>query len=178
MTPRAGGALPQAVPRPRIRAYPEPRSYGYARPRVVIPGRAYPRPYYRFYPQYWIGFGLYVGVPVPYPVFWGHPAYVYGYPPYPYAYSYPYSSDLLIPNPEPGTYGGVSFDIVPPDASVSVDGVYVGIASDFSPTRQPLTLTPGWNHIELQAPGMIPLAFEVNVIAGEVVPYRGVLQPR
>lgn len=162
---------PYVGARPRIRAYPEPRGYGYARPRVIVPGRPYPRPYYDFHPQFWIGFGLYVGIPVPYPVYWGYPTYVFGYP------SYSYSGEPLILNPEAGTYGGLSFDINPPDASVIVDGVYVGIASDFAPARQPLTLTPGWHHIELQAAGMIPLAFEVNVIAGEVVPYRGTLRP-
>ena len=60
---------------------------------------------------------------------------------------------------------------------VIVDGVYVGIARDFSTTYQPLTLTPGRHHIELQAPDRVPLAFDVDIVAGEVLPFHGTLRP-
>jgi hypothetical protein len=66
--------------------------------------------------------------------------------------------------------------VTPSDASVSVDGVYIGVVADFSPTHQPLTLTLGRHHIELQAPDMIPIALDVDIVGGEVVPYRGSLQ--
>ncbi len=122
----------------------------------------YPRPYYVFRPRYWLGFGIYVGFPVPYPFVFGYPDYAYG--------------DGVVIGP-PAMYGGISFDVVPDDAMVSVDGAYVGIARDFSPTHQPLTLTPGHHHVELQAPGMVPLAFEVDITVGEVVPFSGRLQP-
>jgi hypothetical protein len=61
---------------------------------------------------------------------------------------------------------------------VLVDGVWVGLARDFSPTRQPLTLTPGTHHIELEMDGATPIAFDADVRAGEVIPYRGTLQPQ
>jgi hypothetical protein len=139
--------------------------YGYARPYVTVPIIIYPRPYYVFRPRFWIGYGLYIGIPVPYPFVFGYPTYVYGYPAFP-------------PNVPPavGTYGGVSFDVTPSDASVSVDGVYVGVVVDFSPTHQPLTLTPGRHHVELQVPDMIPIALDADIVGGEVVPYRGSLQ--
>ena len=167
------GAEPQrrAVPRgraavpPRARAYRERRSYGYARPRVTVPVIVYPRRYYAFRPRYWIGFGLYMGIPVPYPLAFGAPTYIY-----PDVYA---PAGVAIQ----GAYGGISFDVVPADADVVVDGVYVGVAADFSPNHQPLTLTPGRHHVELQSPGMAPVAFDVDIIAGEVVPFQGMLAP-
>lgn len=166
-------AAPQrrAVPRgrsaapPRSRAYREPRAYGYSRPRVAVPVIVYPRRYYAFHPRLWIGFGLYIGVPVAYPLVYGPPTYIY--------------PDVYAPSgvAVQGTYGGVSFDVIPADADVSVDGVYVGVAADFSPNHQPLTLTPGRHHVELQSPGMAPIAFDVDVVPGEVIPFQGRLLP-
>jgi len=161
----------RAVPRgtvapPRTRAYAEPRVYGYARPRHAVPIVVYPRPYFSFRPHFWLGYGLSVGYPIGYPVTFGYPSYVYGYP-----------ESGVAPAPVEGSYGGVTFDITPPDASVSVDGAYVGSVSDFSPTHQPLTLTPGRHHIELQAAGAIPVAFDVDILPGQVIPYQGALQP-
>lgn len=151
--------------RPPLRAYPEQRYYGYARPRVHIPVFPYSRPYYDFHPRYWLGFGLYLGYPVPYPLMYGYPSYVY-------------SNGVIIASPtEASMYGGISLTISPDDASVIVDGVYVGIARDFSTTYQPLTLTPGRHHIELQAHDRVPLAFDVDIVAGEVLPFHGTLQP-
>ncbi len=158
----------RAVPRvrnDRSRPYVEPRAYGYGRPHVEIPVRRFNRPYYVFRPHFLIGYGIYLGYPVPYPVVYGDPTYVY---------DSPYGE---VTAPAPGDYGGMSFDITPDDAAVSVDGAYVGTARDFSPSYQPLTLTPGRHHIELQAEGMVPLAFDLDVLAGEVLPYRGALRP-
>lgn len=170
---RARDAEPQrrAVPRgrvaapPRARAYPERRSYGYRRPRVAVPVIVYPRRYYAFRPRYWIGYGLFIGVPVPYPLVFGAPTYIY-----PDVFA---SSGAAVQ----GAYGGISFDVTPADADVVVDGVYVGVAADFSPNHQPLTLTPGRHHVELQAPGLAPVALDVDIAAGQVVPFQGMLVP-
>jgi hypothetical protein len=159
----------RAVPRgrvaapPRARAYAEPRTYGYSRPRVRIPVIVYPRRYYAFRPHLWIGHGLYIGVGVPYPLNYGPPTYIYPevYPP----------GGIIAQ----GAYGGMSFDVTPADADVSVDGVYVGVAADFSSTHQPLTVTPGRHHVELQAPDAAPVAFDVDVAPGQVVPFQGSL---
>ena len=147
------------------RAYPEPRVYGYARPHVPVPCIVYPRPYYTFWPRFWIGFGIWIGVPVPYPV-------VYGYPPYVYGDGVIYAAPT-----DASMYGGIAFTITPDDAMVAVDGVDVGLVRDFSSRQQPLTLTPGPHHIELQAPGRVPLAFDVDIRPGEVLPFQGTLQP-
>jgi hypothetical protein len=157
------------------RVYVEPRVYGYARPRAVVPVVVYPRPYYVFRPRFPVGYGLYVGVPIPYPVAFSYPTYVWGYPAG--APAAPLPAPLSTPPPQ-GAYGGIAFEITPDNADVAVDGVFVGVARDFSPNHEPLTLTPGRHHIELQGPGLEPLAFDVDVIAGEVIPYRGALQPR
>ncbi|HYM23925.1 MAG TPA: PEGA domain-containing protein [Vicinamibacterales bacterium] len=161
------GVSPHARPRVphaglRSRVYPEPRGYDYAPPRAVVPTIVYPHPHFWFRPWLWLGFGIYIGYPVPYPVAYCVPTYVYG--------------DGVI-YPAPDAYGGISLSIVPDDASVIVDGSYVGLARDFGPARQPLTLTPGRHHVELEVPGSAPLAFDVDIVAGQVVPYGGRLQP-
>jgi len=138
----------------------------------VVP---YYSPYYAFRPRFSIGFGLFVGFPVTYPYSYGLPAYVYpSYPTYPYGSVGVYGST----NPAPQDFGGVSFEITPDDAQIVVDGQYVGTVRDFSPSYQPLTLTPGPHHIELQAEGCLPMAFDVQVQPGQVIPYRGALQPQ
>ncbi len=171
------------------------RPYGVVRGGVVV-GRAVPRvggrvfiatpvrfyrPYYVFRPRVSLGFGLWVGFPVAYPFFYGYYAYpyyypypAYPYPPYPvYGYTYPpggYSTQAAV--------GGLSFEITPSDAEVWVDGAYVGTVGDFTPTTRPLDLAPGRHHIEIRASGYRSMSFDVEITAGQVIPYRGALQPQ
>jgi hypothetical protein len=139
-----------------------------------------------------IGLGFYVGYPVPWPSVYDYPypyadqyPYASQYPyadPYPYAGQYPYG-DMSPAYPDNGSpsgvvgadYGGVSFDIAPIDASVYVDGTYVGQASDFSPTSAPLSLAAGVHHIDVVAPGYQTIAFDVSIVPGQVIPYQGTL---
>lgn len=164
-------------------ARPYRPAYRY-RPRGLVPVVPYARPYFAFRPRIDIGFGVFLGYPVVYPYHLGYPRYVYGAPyryatPYPvggyYASAQPAQPSVAVPAPV-ATYGGISFDIAPSDAEVFVDGTYVGRAFDFSPSYQPLTLAPGLHRIELEAPGREPLAFDVDVIAGQVLPYQGELR--
>jgi hypothetical protein len=74
-------------------------------------------------------------------------------------------------------YGAISFALTPGDAAVYVDGNFVGDARSFGDTTQPLSLTAGTHRIELDAPGYEPVAFEVNVVPGQLIPYEGSLQP-
>jgi PEGA domain len=162
------GVVPPTRPRPpiavpRYRVYPEPNWYPYMHPHVPVPVIVYAHPHFWFRPWLWLGFGVYLGYPVSYPLDYGVPTYAYG--------------DGMV-YPAPVLYGGIAFSIVPDDASVIVDGSYVGNARDFGPTCQPLTLTPGRHHVELEVPGMAPLAFDVDIIAGQVIPYSGRLQPK
>lgn len=123
------------------------------------------RPYF-FRPWYRIGFSINVGYPVAY--------YAYPYPVPVYGYGAPYSEVYVGPN---ASYGGVALQIQPDDAFVYVDGGYAGIARDFDGTRQPLTLTPGTHHIEITQNGFEPLAFDVTIQPGTVIPYEGGLRP-
>jgi PEGA domain len=178
----------------------------------------YYRPYYTFRPRFSIGFGIWAGYPVPYPVYAAPYPYSHGYPA-PYAYPPPYSSAYPTqPYPSQGypsqgyppqgypsqpsqsypsygdprgnsvqvqprstsspASGGVSLEITPSNASVFVDGRYVGSAQDFGPQMRPLTLSAGRHRVEIQAGGYDPMTFDTTVTAGEVTPYRGTLQQR
>jgi len=145
------------------------------------------------YPYY--GYGAYYGAGPYYPAPYGA-AYPYPYPssgyPYPYAASsYPgYSSSAYAAPAAPSTgsvelqqgepnqtnLGGVSFEITPSTAQVFVDGSYTGTVADFVPTTEPLGLTPGRHRVEIRAAGYQTLALAVEVVAGQVIPYRGILQ--
>jgi len=192
--------LPDVISRPQQSAYPratyrQPTSGDTRRDR---------RSYYVFSPRFNIGTGLLVGYPVAYPYPYAYP-FLYEPTPYP-AYPAP-SSSLPMPAPPGITYsnaptggvnpaaaintpldcgvdpnastpcGGVSFDVFPGDAQVSVEGVFVGTVDGFSPSRPPLVLSPGQHYIEIRMPGYRTEVFETTVNAGEVIPYQGTLEP-
>jgi hypothetical protein len=69
----------------------------------------------------------------------------------------------------------MSFEITPGDAQVYVDGQYVGTVNQFTPTSQPLGLTAGRHHVQIGAPGYRTMEFDVNILAGDVLPYQGAL---
>lgn len=161
--------------------------YGGNRSRTII---VQPRGGYRSYgyrsstftfrPRLRVGFGVFLGYPVPYPYYdpYAYPSRVYGstYPGYGPGYPAQGPGYQVGPN---GTaaYGGVSLDISPRDAAVYVDGTYAGVADDFYDPSQPLSVAAGRHRIELQAPGLQPLVFDVDVVPGQVIPYQGDLQP-
>jgi hypothetical protein len=70
----------------------------------------------------------------------------------------------------------VSFEITPDTAEVYVDGAYVGTASTFGPSSQPLSLTPGRHRVEVRAPGYETMSFDADAISGQVIPYQGAMQ--
>jgi hypothetical protein len=180
--PRAQGG-PVAVPRSYNRGYSYNNNHGsynnhgysYYNGYRYYNGHAYyghpyyySYPYYAFRPHFSIGFGFWAGYPVSYPYY------------YPYYYSsaipYPYPA-----TPYPGTVaaaatGGLSLEIDPPDAGLFVDGQYIGEVGQFTPNDQPLALTPGRHHIEIRAAGFVSQAFDVDIIAGQVIPYQGRMQ--
>jgi hypothetical protein len=135
---------PRAAWRPFNRAY-------FAPVHVV----RYYQPYYAFQPRTRFSFGLTIGYPVAYPV-WYDPYPVYGY--------------SIGPR-----YGGISFDMNPSDAAIFVDGGYVGVVDDFSPYDAPLTLRAGLHRVEIRAQGCQPMDFDITVVPGQVIPYRGTL---
>jgi len=138
-------------------------------------------PYYAFRPHVAVGLGLWAGYPFAYPYAFYNPYY---YPYYPY-YSYnlypPYGSTSSIygsvsSSVDQTNMGGLSFEITPSSAEVFVDNVRVGTVGEFTATTQPLGLSAGNHHIEIRAAGYRTLAFDVDIIAGEVIPYQGALE--
>jgi hypothetical protein len=159
-------------------------------------------PYYYDYPySYGYPYG-YPPYPYPYAGAYAYPSAAYGYPDPSYGYpstypaqnypaqSYPTQSYPAQPYPaqayppsgsigaQPGQdSGGVSFEISPNTARVIVDGTDVGTVAEFSPTSMPLTLTAGRHHVELRVAGYQTMSFDAEIVAGQVIPYRGAMQP-
>jgi hypothetical protein len=147
---------------------------------------AYYRPYYRGY--YGRGYGYGYGYGPSFSIGFGYPFYGYGYygypyyyPPYPY-YGYPYGVPYggypyAGSNAYPagygygavGAYSGVRIQGAPPNAEVFADGNNVGIVDDFDSGSQRLELTPGAHSIEIHAPGMAAMVYDVNVQPGRTV---------
>ena len=145
-------------------------------PRVYAP-KFYYGGYYGYHPGYrpyafrpWtrLSFGLFIGYPVRY-------AYSYPYPVPVYGYGAPTAPVYITPTST--AYGGITFEISPVDADVYVDGQYVGQVRDFDGVGAPLNLMAGRHRVELSAPGYEPLSFDVDVVPGQLVPYRGDMQP-
>ncbi len=126
----------------------------------------YHYPYYGYYGYYGYPYGYY-------PYGWGWSigigfgyGYPYGYAGYGYPYGY-YGYPGYAPN-----YGGVKIAGAPGDASVFVDGYYVGVADDFDGTFQQINLEAGPHHIEVTKEGAPPAAVDVNIRPGQTVTFR------
>jgi hypothetical protein len=146
------------------------------------------RPYYTFHPRASLGFGFWAGYPFAYPYAYYNPFYDY-----PYNSSYPYgysgselddnastysdtSGSVDVQEPDQTNMGGLSFDVTPGTAELFVDNMRVGTVGQFTPTTQPLGMEAGHHHIEVRSAGYRTLSFDVDVIAGQVIPYQGTLE--
>ena len=78
--------------------------------------------------------------------------------------------------PQAQKTGGLSFEITPSDARVIVDGQDVGSVGQFTPTSQALGLPAGRHHIEIVANGYRTMASDVDVRAGQVIPFQGQME--
>jgi hypothetical protein len=74
------------------------------------------------------------------------------------------------------TMGGLSFEITPSDARVIIDGDDVGDAGQFTPRSAPLGLRVGRHHLEIVANGYRTMSSDVDVHAGEVIPFQGQME--
>ena len=198
-----GGARAAAVPRGGVR-YDAPvrffSAYYTFRPRFSVGFGlfigypiAYSNPFY--YPGYYYPYAY------SYPY-----RYAYPYPyPYPYAFRYPPPGPIyhqapagldatyppqadnsvgVQPDPthpapaglDPPNPGGLSFEITPSDAHVIVDGYDLGSVGQFTPTSQALGLPAGRHHIEIVANGYRTMASDVDVRAGQVIPFQGQME--
>jgi len=174
---RSAGAQPRvAVPRQnagRYDGYGNRNGY-----RVYSPGNrynsyryrsyAYARPYY-YYP-YAFGYGPYGRGSFYFDLYYN--SYVF-YPPTVVRYDN-YGSYY-------GTYGyptgELRIQVRPRDAQVFIDGSYAGTVDDFDGTFQSLRLEGGEYKVEIVLPGYEPLDFDVQIVPGEKVTYKGDLLP-
>jgi hypothetical protein len=172
----------RSAPRPQAdapRGYNPPRPAPYVnhgRPGYEVRRPVFVQPYYAFRPRVSLGFGIHIGYDVAYPFRYYDPFAFYnfriGVVP---GYGPAYRSYDLRNNPYARRVGGLSFDIEPRDAAVFIDGEYVGYAADFCSGQMPLTLAAGRHRVDLRADGLRPLAFDITIVAGQVIPYRGTL---
>jgi PEGA domain len=179
------GFISRPVPRPQSSVNPHRQVRRNSRGR---------KSFYDFKPRFNTGYGVVVGYPVIYP-------YAYPYDPFSpspvgsYTPAAPlrntYSNVATSSSAETVTAappltaaiecdgsacGGVSFDITPASAQVSVDGVFVGTVDEFSTTSAPLLLAPGDHYIEVRLVGHRTASFDVTIVSGEVTPYQGTLE--
>lgn len=135
-------------------------SYRYSDRRVVIAPRTprhFSSPWLNFRLDFRVaGINVYVGRAVPFPG-WYNP-YIVGVP----GYQRPYMS-----------YGGVVFDIQPWDAELWIDGEYAGRVGDYSPYESPLALVAGRHWVDVRGRYGRSLRFQIDVVPGQVTPYRG-----
>ena len=131
------------------------------------------QPYYCPY-RPGVSLGFYYGSP------WFIGPYSYGpghYYGYPYGYGY---GDIRCGGAYrgygPRAFGGVRIAVAQRDAEVYVDGYYAGIVDDFDGALQRVDLEPGPHHIEVNADGFEPVAFDVNVEPGQTITYRTALR--
>lgn len=150
-------AVPRTYETPRpyrndSRGYYGGRTYRYVSPRIIRPifGAWVPYRPYVYRPSLRIG------------VYYGYDGY----------YPYGYTPDYYF-NPIPGhLYGGLRIVNAPRDAQVFADGYYVGIVNDFDGVFQHLNLEAGPHHIEINEPGLEPVAFDVDIAPGRTITFR------
>ena len=174
--PPVGTAVPRSAPqRPRIvdrrGRVPDRTRTIVVSPRRVYNYYSYPR---RYYPYGYGAFGLgyfyydpYRWYPRTYSVFGGF-------------YGGGFNGGVW----RSGRYLDAAFDIGelrlrvrPRHAQVFVDGYYAGIIDDYDGIFQSLRMESGPYHIQLVAPGYEPLEFDVRIIPGQKITYRGDLLP-
>jgi hypothetical protein len=131
---------------------------------VYVP--RYTTPYYGYYPYGYGAFGLGYFY---YDPFWWEAPYGGGY--YGYGYGYGYDRNGY------SDYGALKLQVKPRDAEVYVDGYYVGQVRDFDGLFHHLDLESGPHRIEVRMAGYEPLVFEVKMLGGQTINYRGELRP-
>jgi hypothetical protein len=78
-------------------------------------------------------------------------------------------------SPVSGYDGALRLKVKPVDATVYVDGYYVGVVDDFDGIFQRLHIEAGPHRIEIRAPQYETLAFDVRITPDETTTYRGEL---
>jgi hypothetical protein len=175
---------------PRRRAVPT-----YARPRdgrtvtgsaidrrlapPTYPGGIYVNPYYRYnyyynrypYGYYWPAYGFGLGYFYD-PWMWGYGPGNY-YDPYYYGGYGGGGGTVRYREGEYRPVGSLRLKVQPREAQVYVDGYYVGEVDSFDGMFQKLTIEEGAHRIEIRATGFETAQFEVIIIPGETITYKG-----
>jgi len=158
--PRTGTAVPRGNVRGDDRGDRGPRDRGrtvIVQPRVNRYYYAGPRNYAYGYGAFGLGYGYYD------PFYYD--SYYYGGP---YGYGGGYRGAAYAYE-----FGRLRLDVRPRDAEVYIDGDYVGRVDDFDGRLQGLTLETGGYSVEIVAPGLEPLTFDVRITPGRTTTYRG-----
>jgi PEGA domain len=119
-----------------------------------------------------LGFGSYYGYYDPWydPFYGGFGSSGYGG----YGYGGSYGGSQY--SPSSGEEGSLRLKIKPRDASVFVDGYYVGLVDDFDGIFQKLNIEAGPHRVEIRAPGYETLSFEVRLVPDHTTTYTGELK--
>jgi hypothetical protein len=173
--------------------YSRPRSdrpvHGYAVPRGSVrppsrPGGDYNFVYLSPYRWYYdpFAFGTF-GLGYIYDPFWWGFGPGYGAGPYGYGYSgsggYGYGYGYSGGGGGQDDYqGALRIRVKPREAKVRVDGHFVGTVDDFDGNFQKLRLDDGPHKVDLLLDGFNTLSFDVMIVEGQTVTYRGKMQPR
>lgn len=134
--------------------------------------------------------GFHFGISAHYPVrgyYHGgyYPRYYGWYRPYyrPYFYGYywgPYSYYSPYYYPAPAyysPYGEIRTEVKPKEASIYVDGDYVGFVDQYDGWWQRLNLEPGRHRLVFRAPGFVPYVIDVRVLPGQDQHIKYQMQP-
>jgi hypothetical protein len=160
------------------------------------------RPHFSLGFGLFVGYPVAWGNPFYYPYYYYPYAYPYGYSD-PYAYTDPYAAapapsysapqqqysstyppvaqnsvgvQQNVPQSAQIDTGGLSFEITPSTARVVVDGHDLGAVGQFTSTSQPLGLPAGRHHVEIVANGYRTMSSDVDVLAGQVIPFQGSME--
>ena len=143
-------------------------------------GYGYYDPYYaRRYASWWspygYGYGLGYFAYDPYMFGGGYPygpAGGYGYDPY----GAGGSGGGSYGTPHSGEVGSIRLKVKPSNAQVYIDGYYVGVIDSFDGAFQKLGIEAGSHKVEVRAEGYETEQFEVMVMPGETITYKGELK--
>ena len=74
--------------------------------------------------------------------------------------------------------GNLRLKVKPSNAQVHIDGYYVGVVDSFDGALQRLRVEAGNHRVELKADGYEPVQFDVMIISGDTITYKGEMKRR
>ena len=74
--------------------------------------------------------------------------------------------------------GSLRLKVKPSNAQVYIDGYFVGVIDSYDGAFQRLSVEGGAHKVELRAEGFEPVQFDVMIMPGETITYKGEMKPR